>query len=1034
MAKNYLSGITLQIGGDTSQLSQALKVPNQEANELQQKLKAINTALKLDPTNTDLLAQKQELLGDAIEKNEERMKLLKKAQEQFISSGGDLNSREYIELEKQIAVVENQIKKAKDQQTIFKENIVALGVNLDKIGTKAESFGKKLLPASGAMAALGAYSTKTAIDFEDAMSQAAGALDMPMDKMGDLRELALQTGQDTIFSATEAGQAITELAKGGLTEAQIQGGALATTMDLAASSQMDLATSANVVVQAMGAFHLEANQSAEAANALAGAAAASSTDVEPLTQGLAQCSAQAYNAGWSIQETTAALALFADAGVTGSDAGTSLKTMLQRLAAPTDEAAGLIEDLGIQTRDSNGELLSATEMAQELQNKLGGLSNAERDAALQTIFGSDATRAATIMMNAGADGLKKYTDATNDQEAAARLANSQMSDWSRSLEELQGSLETAAIVIGDKLAPIIAGLADAISGLVDWFSDLDPTVQNIIVGFGAAVAAAGPLLIVFGKMSRGLSSLIDFTGNYGAKLKGVATNSTLAKKATDLFSVANQALGGHLGLVAVGAAALVGGIAALTYALTDGGDPLYRYAQAIDDARASLDEMEIAKQEIISQAEAEAQTYQSMYDQLESLVDANGRVRDGYEAQAEALANELNAAIGTNIELVDGQIQGMQEAGEEMDVYIEKMRAQAVIEAQAEQMKQLQELYNQNVENLADMNASIEQKQAEHNARVEELRKQGLSEQEIAQDNLVMLYQAELDTYSSQKDEMLALMSETEGQMQTYYTNLGLMRKGDLESLKQINASHLAEIDENGNLILETQKRKSDELQAQIEAAQYQMTQTTDEAERARLQSTIDSLEEQKQAQVEGIQAQASAVASGAYSIANEWKLLANKSLAAVKVYDREFYSAGKNSALGYANGISAYASVAVGAVKGLSSMVVSALKKSLDIHSPSRLMEDLIGKNIVLGIADGIEENENAVLYPLNTLAKKMTSFNLSPDFSGQINKSLHLDNSITVTSPIQIDLDGKPIYQNVVTRITRTQGMRSQFKGGYG
>src|SRR5699024_4342749 len=143
----------------------------------------------------------------------------------------------------------------------------------------------------------------------------------------------------------------------------------------------------------------------------------------------------------------------------------------------------------------------------------------------------------------------------------------------------------------------------------------------------------------------------------------------------------------------------------------------------------------------------------------------------------------------------------------------------------------------------------------------------------------VMLYQSELDTYSSQKNEILALMSETEGQMQTYYTNLGLMRKGDLESLKQINASEIAEIDENGNLILETQKRKSDELQAQIEAAQYQMTQTTDEAERARLQSTIDSLEEQKQAQVDGIQSQAAAVASGAYSIANEWKLLANKSL-----------------------------------------------------------------------------------------------------------------------------------------------------------
>lgn len=130
-------------------------------------------------------------------------------------------------------------------------------------------------------------------NFNDAMSQAAGALDKPMSEMEDLRQLAIQTGQDTVFSATDAGNAITELAKGGLTEADIKAGALKTTMDLAASSGMDLGEAANVVVQAMGAFGLSANESAEAANALAGAAAASSTDVEPLTQALAQCSAGA---------------------------------------------------------------------------------------------------------------------------------------------------------------------------------------------------------------------------------------------------------------------------------------------------------------------------------------------------------------------------------------------------------------------------------------------------------------------------------------------------------------------------------------------------------------------------------------------------------------------------------------------------------------------------------------------------------------------------------------------------------------------
>lgn len=363
------------------------------------------------------------------------------------------------------------------------------------------------MPVSGALTAVGAASVSMANNFEDSMSQAAGALNIPMDQMGELRELAIQVGQDTIFSATEAGNAITELAKGGLTEADIKAGALQTTMDLAASSGMDLGSAANTVVQAMGAFGLSADQSAEAANALAGAAAASSTDVEPLTEGLSQCSAQANNAGWSIQETTAVLGRFADAGITGSDAGTSLKTMLQRLAAPTDEAAGKIEALGIQTRDSSGNLLGASDMAEELQNKLGGLSAAERDAALQTIFGSDATRAATVMMNSGTEGLQKYIAATNDQESAQRLANSQMSDTSKAIEEMKGSLETAAIAIGNALAPAVEKVAGFISDLADKFSSLPSGIQTAIVVIGVIVAALAPLLIIIGQVAIGISAL-----------------------------------------------------------------------------------------------------------------------------------------------------------------------------------------------------------------------------------------------------------------------------------------------------------------------------------------------------------------------------------------------------------------------------------------------------------------------------------------------------------------------------------------------
>lgn len=560
-------------------MEKALSGVDKKLYGVEQSLKDVNKLLKLDPTNTELLNQKQKLLQQSISETKNRLETLKQASEQAAKTAGNydawkeaytpiqeeivktnekmdklkksmksmeesgqIDTEEYKKLQTEVDQSSDKLKELKAQKKqvddefgqpispegfdslqreiveteqklkSLKETTGSASANLAKVsavsgefGNKVKGVGQSLLPVTGALTGVGVASTVMANNFNDAMSQAAGALDKPMSEMEDLRQLAIQTGQDTVFSATDAGNAITELAKGGLTEADIKAGALKTTMDLAASSGMDLGEAANVVVQAMGAFGLSANESAEAANALAGAAAASSTDVEPLTQALAQCSAGAKNAGWSIQETTAVLARFADAGIEGSDAGTSLKTMLQRLAAPTDSAATMIKQLG------------ASEIAEELQNKLGGLDSASRDAALSTIFGSDAMRAATVMMDSGTEGIQKYINAANDQEAAQRLANSQMSDGSRAIEELKGSLETAAIQIGDTLAPIVQKVAELITALVNKFSALPEGVQQVIVVVGILVAALGPLLMIIGQISLGISAVAGVL----SKLSGI---------------------------------------------------------------------------------------------------------------------------------------------------------------------------------------------------------------------------------------------------------------------------------------------------------------------------------------------------------------------------------------------------------------------------------------------------------------------------------------------------------------------------------
>lgn len=357
--------------------------------------------------------------------------------------------------------------------------------------------------------AAGGAATSVAASFDDAMSQVQGALGGASEDMDGLRNLALQLGADTVFSATESAQAMVELAKGGLTEAQIKGGALAASMDLAAAGQLNLADAAATTVQMMGSFGLGAGDATRIANALAGAANASSADVSDLTQAMSQCSAQASLAGWSLEDTAAALALFADHGVKGSDAGTSLKTMLQRLAAPTDQAAEAIAAYGLNIRDSNGKMKDISDIADELTGKLGSLSDAERDAALQTIFGSDASRAAAILMQSGSEGLAKYIAATNDATAAETMANAQKGELSWALENMGGAVESAAIAFGTALAPAITAVAGVIGNVAEAFASLPAGVQTGIAVVLALVAALGPLLMVIGSVVAALPAISE---------------------------------------------------------------------------------------------------------------------------------------------------------------------------------------------------------------------------------------------------------------------------------------------------------------------------------------------------------------------------------------------------------------------------------------------------------------------------------------------------------------------------------------------
>ncbi len=398
------------------------------------------------------------------------------------------------DVQAKMAMLRSSFAQAGDSTEALSQRMVMLGNTVSNVGKQMT------LGITAPLAALGVIAIKTQKDFEVSMNTLGVVSGAAAAEVQALSDYAMKMGADTVYSAGEAANAMVDLAKSGFTPAQISGGGLAATMALAATEGMALTDAAVTVANAMATFGLEANQASSIADALAGGANASTASVESLTSALRQVGPGAVNAGMSLQETVATLAAFDAAGIKGSDAGTSLKTMLMRLVPTSQEAADSMRQLGIDFTNADGSFKSITEIAQILQNRLGGLSEAQRVQALTTIFGADATRAATVLMTEGASGLQTYIDGTNQLGAAQELANARMKGTAGTLEQLKGSLETAALVIGENLAPTFQVLANLVKSVTDAFLTLPKPLQQITVAAGAVAAAMGPILWVGGKI------------------------------------------------------------------------------------------------------------------------------------------------------------------------------------------------------------------------------------------------------------------------------------------------------------------------------------------------------------------------------------------------------------------------------------------------------------------------------------------------------------------------------------------------------
>lgn len=613
----------------------------------------------------------------------------------------------------------------------FNASIKAAGANAQQLADGMEQSGRKtsllttgLAAAGMAAGALGVAAIKTASDFDASMSGVQSVTRASAAEMDLLRQAAIDAGADTIYSASEAAAGITELGKAGLSTSDILSGGLNGALDLAASEGIDVAEAAELMATALTQFGLSGDRATDVADALAAGAGSASGSARDLGFALSQAGTMAHTYGISMEETVGALSAFASAGMIGSDAGTSLRSMLQHLGNPTDEAKTLMDELGISVYDNTGHFVSLANLAGQLQTQMGGLSEEERNAAMATIFGADAVRAATQLYNQGAAGVEKWTKTVSQSGYAADMASTRTDNLQGDLEQLSGSFETLLINLGEGGQGPLRSLVQTLDMLVDAFSSLPPEVQQFVVLAVAAVGGATalhkaltPLNTSASTFAQGLGLIIDpaqrLISAFGSfRNAGADFGTAIMTAMTNLDKVPGYTSRGQLALrgfgsVAEGVMSLMGGPWGIAIGVA--GSVLMEFVGRSQEA-------EQAAQSVKSALETTGDANQALVDQLMNqkvgddwgILGGIKRLGTGAEKVTDLL-DEAGISISEFVEAAKGDADAMESVNEK----IAGVDTQAKVDTLRSSLGKLTDAYNdgktaqeQSAEAMAELDAA----------------------------------------------------------------------------------------------------------------------------------------------------------------------------------------------------------------------------------------------------------------------------------------------------------------------------------------
>ncbi len=388
-------------------------------------------------------------------------------------------------------------------------SIGGLGTTAQQVGQQLQTIGQSLsLYVTAPLAAAGAGVLALAGSFEQQMNRVQAFLAPTGAQMDALRQKALDLGQSTVFSATEAAGAFEELGKAGISADDILGGVADAATSLAAATGTSLANASTIAANAMTQFNLQAGDVPGIVDTITNAVNSSTLGIDDMRQAMGQAGGAAGALGVDFRDFSTALTMTSSAFTSGSDAGTSFKNFIVSLSPDTKEAADAMADLGLKFFDAKGAMLPMRDIVAQLETAFGGLTEEQRITAAQTIFGTDAMRTALTLADGGVATWDEYASKIDQVGTAQQAATTLMGGFRGAVEQLWGAVETLAIRIGDSgLLGAATALVGGLTDVVNWLADASPEMMRFGTAVSAAVAAIGPVLVVLGTLAASIGAI-----------------------------------------------------------------------------------------------------------------------------------------------------------------------------------------------------------------------------------------------------------------------------------------------------------------------------------------------------------------------------------------------------------------------------------------------------------------------------------------------------------------------------------------------